>query len=397
MALKPDANFTNFTAATADYPQGSSKNDSTGTAGDGTEHNALRANDIFGMQQALLRLGGLTPTETADTALDSQYIHGMIQLVQGRATLFDDGGVADAYLATPRTNQQTANGLFEGQRFRVLIDNTNTGASTLDISKIEDQDAAFGSSVVDIHLPGGTVDPSAGDLLAGEEVEFVYRTSPSAHVELVPPRKEISVYNANNTWNNSGWDFVLVIVIGSGGGSGGTQATAPGQGAVADGGGGGGVSISIVDVRGVASVSVTVGTGGLAGASASNGGNGNTSSFGAFLSATGGLGGQLGTVTTSDAMGGRGSLPGNGVGGDLNFDGDAGLPGYMSVSANDSVGGPGGGTFFSGHRRYSNNNTNGDAGTEPGQGGSGACSNANQSARVGAAGADGQVIVIGLK
>ena len=171
-----------ITAADANYPYGSAKNESTPGAGDGTPYFKARADDIFGMQQAILRAAGIVPTGNAETALSSQYLSGIVQQAQGRASLYDDTGAANAYVVALRTNQQAPGAVFEGQRFRFVADNTNTGASTVDISLLLGQSA--GSTVVNIKLKGGATDPGAGIIVAGDEVEFVYRTSPGAHAQV---------------------------------------------------------------------------------------------------------------------------------------------------------------------------------------------------------------------
>lgn len=76
MATNPSTlpqNTGRITAADANYPYGSAKNDSTGTTGDGTPFEKALLNDIYGFQQWLLTQAGITPSGTADTALVSQY------------------------------------------------------------------------------------------------------------------------------------------------------------------------------------------------------------------------------------------------------------------------------------------------------------------------------------
>lgn len=84
---------------------------------------------------------------------------------------------------------------------------------------------------------------------------------------------------------------VRVRVVG-GGGSGGYPAINTTNPAGGGGGGGGGVSESVIDLTGISTVTITVGSGGTGqNTSASNGRPGGTSSFGSYLSATGGDGG----------------------------------------------------------------------------------------------------------
>ncbi|WP_249549380.1 glycine-rich domain-containing protein, partial [Escherichia coli] len=83
---------------------------------------------------------------------------------------------------------------------------------------------------------------------------------------------------------------VRVKVIG-GGGSGGYPAINTTNPSGGGGGGGGGVSESVIDLTGISTVTITVGSGGTGqNTSASNGRQGGTSSFGTYLSATGGDG-----------------------------------------------------------------------------------------------------------
>ena len=77
MAIRPDTNGTmagRITAADANYPYGSSKDESGAGANDGTPYFKARADDIFGFQQALLTEAGITPSGNADTAINSQYL-----------------------------------------------------------------------------------------------------------------------------------------------------------------------------------------------------------------------------------------------------------------------------------------------------------------------------------
>jgi hypothetical protein len=137
----------------------------------------------------------------------------------------------------------------------------------------------------------------------------------------------------------NGVTTVRVTAIG-GGGAGGTHATLPGGG-----GGAGGQALGVVTglVAGTL-VPVTVGAEGLAQASPANGNNGGTSSFGTFLSATGGVGGGGGTAQiTCPGAGG-----GGGVGGIVNTGGSWGTDAIPLTARGGDGGGPGGGRGSSG-------------------------------------------------
>lgn len=127
---------------------------------------------------------------------------------------------------------------------------------------------------------------------------------------------------------------VRVRVVG-GGGSGGYPAINTTNPAGGGGGGGGGVSESVIDLTGISTVTITVGSGGTGqNTSASNGRPGGTSSFGTYLSATGGDGG-------GQVSGGAG---GEGMGGQINTSLGPGSPGASMISSgNSAVGGSGGG------------------------------------------------------
>lgn len=94
MALKPDTNATmsgRITAADANYPHGSSKDETAPGAGDGTPYFKARADDIFGMQQALLLDGDVTPSGNADTAVLSDYL-------QAASNVLKQGGFKNRFI-----------------------------------------------------------------------------------------------------------------------------------------------------------------------------------------------------------------------------------------------------------------------------------------------------------
>jgi hypothetical protein len=133
-----------------------------------------------------------------------------------------------------------------------------------------------------------------------------------------------------------------ITVIG-GGGAGGTHSNLPGGG-----GGGGATGIRILSgLAPGAVVAVTVGAAGVAptGGATGPGGNGGTSSFGAYVSATGGLGGGGGSSSTTTAGGGGGTA----VGGDLNFAGSCGTDSIILAARGGDGGGPGSGRGTTGY------------------------------------------------
>lgn len=166
------------------------------------------------------------------------------------------------------------------------------------------------------------------------------------------------------------------------GGGAGSFASVPGV--PSGGGAGGGYAKKLVTgLTPGQAIAVTVGAGGPGGTtSGAPGGGGGTSSFGNFVSATGGGTNYYSTVT---APGVGGTPPGAGVGGDVNFTGSTGQAGIANQ------GGMGGASPIGGSQ---NSGTTGNTGIFPGGGASGAGTGANgTSAFNGASGAIGLVVV----
>lgn len=166
-----------------------------------------------------------------------------------------------------------------------------------------------------------------------------------------------------------------------GGGAGSYAST---SGTASGGGSGGGYAKKLVTglVPGQA-IAVTVGTGGSGGTTTGGAaGPGGTSSFGQFVSATGG---NLNYLATTSAPQNGATPPGIGIGGDVNFAGSAGLAGFLNQ------GGMGGAAPIGGAQ---NSGTTGNPGNFPGGGAAGAGTGANSNTAFnGAAGAGGLVVV----
>jgi hypothetical protein len=115
---------------------------------------------------------------------------------------------------------------------------------------------------------------------------------------------ELVAFTSSGTWTkDSGLQAVKVTVIGGGGGGGGGSSPSVGSG-----GGGGGGSIEFIPAPSIPGpVSVTVGSGGGSATFQGNGGSGGTSSFGTFLSATGGSAGRSATGGANFESAGSGS------------------------------------------------------------------------------------------
>jgi hypothetical protein len=77
--------------------------------------------------------GDAAPTNTAETALDSQYLKSIIGAIMS-GDLLEDTGIADTYALDPFTDKQGPSKLINGMRVRGVIQNNNTGASTLNLN-----------------------------------------------------------------------------------------------------------------------------------------------------------------------------------------------------------------------------------------------------------------------
>ena len=166
--------------------------------------------------------------------------------------------------------------------------------------------------------------------------------------------RSMQVFTGSTTWNRpAGVRYIHVQVVGGGGGGGGHG----------ESGGAGGYSERILNVDGISSVSVNI-AGEVGGTYYSGaGGNGNASSFGPYLSASGGYGANRNNQHS-------GGLGGVGSGGDLNIYGGGGGSHHHSF-------GPGGRSFWGGsvaggHPQGGNFSHNHQSHSAPGSGGRGA-------------------------
>ncbi|WP_249415187.1 carbohydrate kinase [Citrobacter sp. RHBSTW-00903] len=150
--------------------------------------------------------------------------------------------------------------------------------------------------------------------------------------------------------------FADVIAIGGGGGGG--WATSTGNyNAAGGGGGGGGMARGLFNLSAISTVLVTIGAGGNGGIASkmTNGTQGGATTFGSYLSASGGQPGNGCTASGSSASCGMGGQGGTSTVGAILCNGYAGLPGVMATptAVGGTVGsGLGGGSFISGPGGY---------------------------------------------
>lgn len=163
--------------------------------------------------------------------------------------------------------------------------------------------------------------------------------------------KSMQVFTASGTWTKpAGINKVVVEVLGGGGGGGGVAVNTS-QPSAASGGGGGAYARKLIDVSAINFVTVAVGAGGSGGlAGANTGSSGGTSSFGTYVTSTGGSGGNTSGPSATGVAVVSGGAPGSASGGDLNCRGHTGGPGYMIVVSSRGSGWGGGGaaSYFSG-------------------------------------------------
>lgn len=207
----------------------------------------------------------------------------------------------------------------------------------------------------------------------------------------------VQVISATGTYTpTAGMGSAIVEIQGGGGGGGGTGATGASTSAAAGGGSSGSYAKGYFSAATIgASVACTIGAAGAAAtAGANNGGNGGTTSFGALMSAPGGLGGS-GTAAGTAPIGAPGANPGSiATGGNiLNTTGIPGTNGFSVVNLLRSGNGGGSPMFNGGGGGKAVGDAVGNAADAPGAGGAGTGSSFSNAARAGAAGAAGQIIV----
>ncbi len=207
----------------------------------------------------------------------------------------------------------------------------------------------------------------------------------------------IQVFTSTGTYTpTAGMQYCIIEVVGAGGGSGGIAATVASKGAAAAGGGSGEYARGIYSAATIGvSQSVTIGTAGTAGTAGNNtGGTGGTSSVGALITAIGGSGGAGGPLVATGSslyvLGGIGGTGGSG--GSFRCAGNPGGPGVTIDCPGVNFSGAGGGSFFGGGA-VGVQVSAGNPGVSYGGGASGPANSSGTTARAGAAGAGGIVIV----
>jgi hypothetical protein len=202
----------------------------------------------------------------------------------------------------------------------------------------------------------------------------------------------IQRFTANGTYTPTpGTRFIIVTGVGGGGGGAGSAATVF-NGTSIGGCGSGGAGGRGLFTTGFAGAAVTIGAGGAGGGVGGAGGNGGTTSLGALISFPGGVGGSASAASSSPLAGGNGNTPGpTGA----NLYAHPGGSGGMSqaLDGSSSYGAFGGTSIFGPGAAARSVNVNGAPGVAPGSGASGTACYNNGAGVVGAAGADGLLLI----
>jgi hypothetical protein len=212
----------------------------------------------------------------------------------------------------------------------------------------------------------------------------------------------VQIFTASGLYvPTSGMESVIVEGAGGGAGCGGCAATSSTQNAIVGGGGSGAYGKGQFSAASVgSSQTVTIGTAGAAGTAGANaGGNGGTTSFGALMSMTGGIGSAGGPAVAVSGGGtaaggsGGGTIAGGGIESAV---GGVGATGVFTSGA-IIIGGSGGASRFGGTSNSATVSTTTVSnaavpGGSPGAGASGGSNNTSCSAIPGAVGGVGKLI-----
>lgn len=164
MALIPETKYPGkITPASANYPYGEAQNITVPGDGTGTPWEEALVNDVFGMQQALLKAATVVPNGNPDRVGASQYLQALVTLLSSRGMTYTETGIANAYVLTALTDNQLPAALLPGLKVKFTAGNTNTGASTLSFISVQ--------NIID-QQTGAAL--KARDIVAGKSYECVW-------------------------------------------------------------------------------------------------------------------------------------------------------------------------------------------------------------------------------
>ena len=205
------------------------------------------------------------------------------------------------------------------------INNTSISASSINTSALT---LANGSTVTAVDTSVATLGTSTTALASSNAIK--------SYVDAIGTSilKNIYTFESSGTYTKSGSDVnkIKVMLVGAGGGA----------SCQHESGGAGGYSEILIDATSVSTVAVTIGIGSVGGTYYGNSGQGGTTSFGGYISASGGYGANQNQTHS----GGHGGF---GYGGTVNTNGGGGT-GHASGYNNPTNGssGIGGASYFGG-------------------------------------------------
>lgn len=292
---------------------------------------------------------------------------GITSVQKGAYTYSDCGGTTTAYTATLSPAPTTlTDGMVIWVDYAAVGTNTTT-TPTLNVN---------GLGAVAITLNGGAA-VRVGDI--PKYAQYAYNSATPAWILINPLNSgrllNIQVITSTQTYTaTTGTQFVDVVLVGGGASGGGSPNPSAGW-ASAGGGGGAGGTVRKRITTGFNGVTVTIGAGGTAPSVGVAGNNGGNSSFGAIMTAGGGIGGGLGTQYNTPQVCSTAAAGGSATGGDINIAGGSGTSGTIfSTTSTSNLSGIGGASMFGFGGGQVGGTTSGGTGTGYGSGGGGGAS-----------------------
>jgi hypothetical protein len=200
--------------------------------------------------------------------------------------------------------QYTTQSVVDGSITSAEFGTATIAADRLELASVTEAKLAAAAVNLNSATVTGTLPVSKGGLAitSFSGADRAIQSDGSALSQQLHGIASINVYTGNSTWNRpTGVKYIKIQVNGAGGGGGGHG----------EGGAAGGYAELFLNVTGISSVAVTIGGGGGGTYYSGAAGNGNSSSFGPYVSASGGHGANRQNQHS-------GGVSGAGSGGNLN-------------------------------------------------------------------------------